>query len=75
MKFIKLFKAKKKQKKKEEATRAFDLANYGNTVNTFTVDPSDIDPPKTRYTEEYQEFVENMEATIKERKTAEAEIE
>lgn len=75
MKFIKLFKSKKKQKKKEEATRAFSLVNYGNTADTFTVDPSDIDPPQTRYTDEYREFVENMETTISERKNAADEIE
>ncbi len=44
----------KSKKKKAEAEKAEVLG--------LEVDPADIDPPETRYTEEYQEFLEAQEA-------------
>lgn len=44
----------KSKKKKAEAEKAEVLG--------LEVDPADIDPPETRYTEEYREFLEAQEA-------------
>lgn len=44
----------KSKKKKAEAEKAEVLG--------LEVDPADIDPPETRYTEEYREFLETQEA-------------
>jgi hypothetical protein len=43
----------KSKKKKAEAEKAEVLG--------LEVDPADIDPPETRYTEEYREFLETQE--------------
>ena len=48
---------KSKKKRKAEAEAAAQAA-----VQTLEVDPSEIDPPETRFTEEYREFLETQEA-------------
>ena len=53
MGFFDFLKSKKK-KAEAEAEKAEVLG--------LEVDPADIDPPETRYTEEYREFLETQEA-------------
>ena len=61
-------KAKKKKRQQErmekrlaeeQAERSFVLS--GNDSG-FAVDPADIDPPETRFTDEYREFLDRQEA-------------
>ena len=53
MGFFDFLKSKKK-KAEAEAEKA--------EVLPLEMDPADIDPPETRYTEEYREFLETQEA-------------
>ena len=55
-----LFDFLKKWKKKKEAE-----APEG-TLDPSQVDPSEINPPPTRFTEEYQEFLAGIEAGVRE---------
>ncbi|MBR5948443.1 MAG: hypothetical protein IKZ82_07345 [Clostridia bacterium] len=48
-----------KRRQEELAERSFNLA--GNNSG-LTVDPADINPPETRFTDEYREFLEKQEA-------------
>ena len=48
-----------KRQAEEQAERSFVLT--GNDSG-FAVDPSDIDPPETRFTDEYREFLDRQEA-------------
>lgn len=61
-------KAKKKKRRQErmEKHQAEELAERSFVLNGndsgFAVDPSDINPPETRFTDEYREFLEKQEA-------------
>ena len=48
-----------KRQAEEQAERSFVLT--GNNSG-FSVDPADINPPETRFTDEYREFIEKQEA-------------
>ena len=48
-----------KRQAEEQAERSFVLT--GNNSG-FSVDPADINPPETRFTDEYREFLEKQEA-------------
>ena len=50
--FLKSKFGKNKEEKKTE----------NDVVMTLKADPADIDPPETRFTEEYREFLETQEA-------------
>ena len=48
-----------KLRQEEQAERSFALTG---SDSGFAVDPADIDPPETRFTDEYREFLEKQEA-------------
>ena len=49
---------KRKKKEKEDV----DVAAAGEVLSLDDVDPAAIDPPETRYTQEYQDFLAEQEA-------------
>ncbi len=49
-----------KPKKKKKSETAADAA--ADAVMELEVDPADIDPPETRYTQEYRDFLASQEA-------------
>lgn len=66
----------KAKKKKREAKRGTERAlNLNNNDSGFVVDPSDIDPPETRFTEEYKQFIESQEAALRSAENAADTIE
>ena len=55
MGFFDFLKSKKRKQAEAEAAAQAE-------VQALEVDPSEIDPPETRFTEEYREFLETQEA-------------
>ena len=48
-----------KRQQEEQAERSFA---WPGTDSGFTANPEDINPPETRFTDEYREFLEKQEA-------------
>ena len=63
MGFHEWIKAKKKRRETERKAKGQDerALNLDNSDSGFVVDPSAINPPETRFTEDYKEFIEKQE--------------
>ena len=63
MGFREWIKVKKKRREAERKAKGQDerALNLDNSDSGFVVDPSAINPPETRFTEDYKEFIEKQE--------------
>lgn len=62
MGFREWIKAKKKKREAERRAKrqAERTLNFNNSDSGFVVDPAGINPPETRFTAEYKEFIEKQ---------------